>query len=207
MAKVLLAIPTEGGINERTSAIAARLSQRADVDYISAKGRPSDYVRNNIFHMFESANKLAHLFLLDSDIEPPLDCLDRLLALDAPLAVGCYPVLMPDGLRWALANKGTDRHYRLLEWLPSIDKPFEVDAGGAGCLLIRKDVLGKVRWPYFKWIEKADGSQVGEDIYFFKKCNAAGLRVKVDPLVLCNHFKVINLTILMRNKMKNRKEK
>lgn len=196
MAKVLLAIPTSGGIHERVSMFATYLSKVQNVDYVNAKGRPCDFVRNNFIRLFLRGD-WSHLFLLDSDTEGPLDCLQRLLALDVPLATACYPVLMPDGLRWALANKGTDQHYRLLEYLLSLDKPFEVDAGGAGCLLIRRDVFDLVKWPWFKWGETEDGGQIGEDIHFFQRCNDAGLRVMAEPTVICNHYKTINLTNLM----------
>lgn len=207
MARILMVIPTAGGIHERTHAVSCILSQRADVIHLTAQGRPIDYVRNGAIRKFLSEKHFTHLFLLDSDTEPPLDCLDRLLILNVPLASGCYPVLMPNGLHWAIANKNRDGHYRLLERLISIDEPFEADAGGAGCLFIKRDVFDKVHWPWFKWIENKDGSQVSEDINFFKKCNDAGLRVTFDPQVICNHFKQLNLTALMRAKMKIRKEK
>jgi hypothetical protein len=196
MAKVLLAIPTSGGIHERVSMFATYLSKEQNVDYVNAKGRPCDFVRNNFIRLFLRGD-WSHILFLDSDTEGPLDCLQKLLALDVPLATGCYPVLMPDGLRWALANKGSDQHYRLLECLPSLDKPFEVDAGGAGCLLIRRDVFDVVKWPWFKWGETEDGGQTGEDIHFFQKCNDAGLRVMAEPTVIVNHYKTINLTSLM----------
>jgi len=206
MAKILLAIPTLGSLHERTSAAATVISRRLDVDYITVTGRPVDYVRNGILRMFLSKD-FTHLMLLDSDVEPPLDCIERLLALDVPLATGCYPVMMHQGLRWALANKDADQHYRLLARLESDSQPFEVDAGGAGCILIRRDVFDKVAWPWFKWVENEDGSQTSEDIYFFQKCNEVGLRMMVEPTVICNHFKEINITDLMRLIMQKGKAK
>jgi len=215
MPKILIATPTSGGIHERCAAwregIAHRYRNRvkfADVNDVPiiAQGRPLDFVRNSFIRIFLKSNDLTHLFLLDSDLEPPLDCIERLLALNAPLAGGCYPVFMLQGLRWALLNADSDRLYRLLEWLPSQDEPFEVDAGGAGCLLIRRDVFDKVKWPWFKWVEFEDGRQESEDVFFFRKCNEAGYRVIIDPQIICNHFKKINITDLMRMKMSARKE-
>jgi hypothetical protein len=209
MHKILISTPTADTLEPQTSGwreeIAHRYRDRvtfADIDDLPTigVGRPADYVRNWLIRKFKAAD-FTHLFFLDSDIEPPLDCIDRLLVLNAHLAVGCYPLLMPQGLRWSLANRDSDRRYRLLEWLPFLDKPFEVDAGGAGCLLIRRDVFDKVNWPWFKWVEFEDGHQESEDIFFFRKCNDAGLRVKVDPLVICNHLKKINITDLMRMKI------
>jgi len=202
--RILMAIPTEGGLHENTSATATVLAQRPDVAYRTVRGRPADYVRNGIVRMF-LRSQCSWLFLLDSDTEPPLDCLDKLLALDVPLATGCYPLIMQNGLRWALSNRDEDRRYRLLEWLPSRDKPFEVDAGGAGCLLIHRDVFDRLGWPWFKWVEREDGSQMSEDIFFFQKCNEAGLRVTAEPQVICNHYKLINITNLMRAKMRKQK--
>jgi len=145
--------------------------------------------------------------MVDSDTEPPLDSLEMLLALDAPLACGCYPVLMGAGLRWAIANKDGDGRYRLLERLDSTTEPFEADAGGAGCLLIRRDVFEMVKWPWFRWVEHRDGGQMSEDIYLFRKCNKAGLRVVVEPGVICNHYKTINLTALLRTQISGPKNK
>jgi len=193
--KILMAIPTAGGIHEITAATAARIAQRGDVEMAIVKGRPVDYVRNEIVRQFLANRQFTHLFFCDSDIGLPLDAVGILLAADAPIAVGCYPLLMQQGLRWSLASK-TDGHYRLLERLDN--KPFNVDAGGAGCLLIRRDVLVKIDWPWFKWDNKEDGSQISEDIYFFDKCKKAGLPVVAVPQCVCNHYKEINLTALMR---------
>ena len=213
MHKVLIATPTADSLDAKTAAWRETIAHRyrdkvrfgdiRDSGFI-AEGRPVDFVRNGFIRIMLAAD-FTHLFLLDSDTVPPLDCIERLLALDVPLASGCYPVLMQNGLRWALMNKDADQRYRLLEWLPSLTEPFEVDAGGAGCLLIRRDVFDKVKWPWFKWIEFEDGSQESEDVHFFRRCNEAGLRVTVDPLVICDHIKKMNLTALMRAKMANRK--
>jgi hypothetical protein len=175
---------------------ASQVAKRADADFITVVGRPHDYARNSAIRVFLDRPSYSHLLFIDSDVEPPLDVLDRLLALDSPIASGCYPVVL-NGLQWALALENGG-HYRLLDQLPSSNIPFFVDAAGAGCLLIRRDVFDLVSWPWFKWVESADGSQAGEDIYFFRKANAAGLRLAVDPTVLCKHFKTINLLDLMR---------
>ncbi len=206
MNKILMAIPTEGGVHERTSMVAHNIAYRGDVDFITATGRPVDYVRNSIVRTFLDHSQLTHLFFLDSDVEPPLDVLDRLLKLDAPLAGGCYP-LLANGLRWALSRRDNQGSYQLLAELPDESEPFEVDAGGAGCLLIRRDTFEFIKWPWFRWIERPDGSQMSEDIYFFQKANKAGFVLKVDPKIICHHFKTINLTSLMVARMKNRKDK
>jgi hypothetical protein len=205
---ILIATPTHGGIHERTAAWREAVSDnkaRFKSQSIIAQGRPTDYIRNGIVSLFLKTD-CTHLFFLDADIEPPLDAIERLLALDVPLASGCYPVLMQQGLRWTLANKDSDNKYRLIEHLPSADRPFTVAACGAGCLLIRRDIFDKIKWPWFRWVEREDGTQESEDIFFFRNCNEQGFFVTVDPFVLCNHFKHINLTDLMRMKISARKD-
>jgi len=195
---ILLVIPTAAGVHPRTSAVAALFSQRSDTTYITLCGQPHDYVRNAAVRCFLDQGQYSHLFFLDSDIEPPLDTIDRLLALDSPLASGCYGQLLPAGPRWVLSVRGDDDRYRMIESLPGSEKPFEIDAAGAGCLLIRRDVLEKIPWPWFRWVEKPDGRQISEDIFFFYQCNRAGLRVRIDPQVICNHYKQVNITTLLR---------
>jgi hypothetical protein len=190
-------------IDACVSVLAAKLSQRPDVTYISVKGRPVDYARNCGVRSFLEYTRFTHLLFLDSDTEPPLDVVERLLALDAPLASGCYPVIMDGMVKWALLERDERGGYRCLKALTDKPQTFTVDAAGGGCVLIRRDVFDQVRWPWFKWIEHADGSQSGEDVYFFKKCNRKGLRVSVDLRVLCNHHKGgVNLTDLVRHQVK-----
>ena len=207
MKRILFAIPTEGGLHGLSAAAASLLNQRhsGQLDFIVVTGRPVDFVRNAIVRQF-LAHDYQYLFLMDSDIVPPPDVLDLLLhwseSRDAPLVGGCYPVLGEGGyLRWALAHRGTDGHYRLIRDLPDTELPFAVDAAGAGCLLIRRDVFTHTKWPWFKWVENEDGSQISEDISFFSQCNDAGLQLLVDPTIICEHQKSLNLTSLMRARM------
>ena len=195
--RILLAVPTAGSVDARTSAVVSLLNERADVDVIFPVGRPTDYVRNAAVRLFLANRDYTHLFFLDSDTEPPLDALDRLLTLDAPLAVGCYACAMRNGLRWSLARRDDDGKYRLLERRPSTTEPFAVDAAGAGILLIRRHALEAMTWPWFKWAESADGSQQSEDIYFYDKANAFGYTTVCDPTVLCRHQKTVDLTALL----------
>jgi hypothetical protein len=154
------------------------------------KGRPVDYARNSIVRVLLKNPQFTHLFTVDSDTEPPLDALKRLLDLNTGIASGVYRLYMPSGFKWA-AHQCRDGKYYLLDKLPDEKKPFWADAGGAGCLLIRRSVLAHMQWPWFRWTEKEDGTQESEDVFFFKNVNAAGLRVRFDPQVRCRHHKNI----------------
>lgn len=191
-----MVIPTEGGMHEMTAMTAAQFSQRKDVTFLTARGRPVDYVRNSAVDILLANKESTHLFFMDSDTACPLEAIDSLLALDVPIACGCYVVLMREGPRWALSKRGTDGHHRLISKLQK--QPFEVDGGGAGCLLVKREVFEKIEWPWFKWINNPDRSQLTEDIYFFNKVWEAGYKVIAHPGVIAKHYKEINITQLLK---------
>lgn len=58
-----------------------------------------------------------------------------------------------------------------------------VDAIGTGCLLIRREVLGALTYPYFSYDE--DGS---EDLFFCRKVKAAGYDIHLDMSLICGHI-------------------
>jgi len=197
MNRVLLAIPTAQDLRANVAAYLAAMARRADTAPLVMPGRPADYARNQICRAFCADARFTHLWFIDSDTEPPADALDRLLALDVSIATGCYGILMPSGPRWALLARDPQGRYRLLGRLIRDDGPFEVDACGAGCLLVRRDVIERLGWPWFRWRERRNGSQLSEDIFFCRRANRLGLRVVADPAVRCGHPKPIDLTALL----------
>lgn len=191
---ILIAVPTTGSVHYKTAAAVVHLAAGRNAAVIFGCDRPHDYARNRLVRLFLKHPTLTHLFFLDSDVEPPLDVLDRLLALDAPVASGCVRIAQPDGLFWTIARKNAECKYVLIPDADLPAAPFFADGCGAGCLLIRRDVLETMPWPWFKWIQNKDGSQMGEDIYFCKQLNAMNrLQVQVDPTVICTHHKTVAL--------------
>lgn len=118
--------------------------------------------------------------MLDSDMVPPEDTVPKLLALEVPLASGlCFLggppfcpsafTLMPQERR----EEGFPATENYLEWpyLPfeSIDpiprEPFEVDATGGACLLIRREVWERLA-PRPFWMIYTDQQYLPEDLLF-----------------------------------------
>jgi len=199
--KVLIVVCTAGGLHEVTAAAVAAMARQKGVDLFIAKGCPHDYARNQACRYFLSAPEVAehtHLMFVDSDTEPPQDAVARLLAHEAPVVTGCCPLAMPGGLRWALCDKDPQGLYHCLPRLKSHKRLFHVDACGAGCLMIRRDVLAAMDWPWFKWVETPDGRQRGEDVYFGAKCGEHNIPILADPSVQCRHFKTLDLLGLMQ---------
>ena len=159
---------------------------------IGLAGMPFDHARNAAC-MKALEIGATHLFFLDSDVIPPPDTVLRLLAHDLPIVSGVYhrrstphgvPVMLKDG-RWV-----TDAPKNSL---------VEVDLVGAGCLLIRRDVLEKLppidpdrgkHW--FSWrVDAASvlprGEALSEDFAFNLHCKRHGFKTMVDTSIQCLH--------------------
>lgn len=155
-------------------------------------GMPFDHARNQAA-MAALDMQAEYLFFLDSDVIPPPDTVLRLMAHNAPIVSGVYcrrshphgvPVAIKDG-KW-------------LNQLPQ-NALMEVDLVGAGCLLIRTDVLQKLppsrngkHW--FDWRVDLKGAGIvpdhecmSEDFVFCMNCKKAGFPVLLDTSIQCRH--------------------
>lgn len=150
--------------------------------------------RNSLCQQFLQS-PCKFLFMIDSDVIAPRDAVLRLMAHNQPVISGLYCRRSPPaGVPVAIKNGAWVMQYRQGEVM-------EVDMVGAGCLLIRRDLLealppsrpeaGK-HW--FDW--KVDmgnkvpqGEAVSEDFAF---CQAVrfklGVKVLLDTNVVCRHI-------------------
>jgi len=62
-----------------------------------------------------------------------------------------------------------------------LDTLFQVAAAGAGCFMVKREVLERVKKPWFKWVKPGQMEElpkgIGEDLFFFWKTK---------PLMLCD---------------------
>ncbi|MBI4141543.1 glycosyltransferase family 2 protein [Candidatus Woesearchaeota archaeon] len=132
--------------------------------------------------------KYDYLFFADTDVLLPPDAIEKLLSIDQPIASGVYlgGQKFPDGTKIApVLYELTDKE----DYLKSVpindvmeDLVYEVAASGMGCLLIRKEVLEKVKLRYSEKIMS------GEDILFCHDARKLGYRTFVNTAVRCTHM-------------------
>lgn len=152
-------------------------------------GMPYDHARN-MACMRALECGADYIFFLDSDVIPPHDAIIKLLAHNKPLISGLYcrrspPVGLP-----VMIRKGS--------WVTDYIRGsiVEVDMVGAGCLLIRRDVLEKCppcrpghQW--FDWTVDMKGIlpiTLSEDFMFCVHVRQTlGIPTLVDTSIRCRH--------------------
>lgn len=161
--------------------------------FITLAGMPFDHARNvGCQRALEMG--FDGVVFLDDDIIAPPDTIPRLLAHKTPVVSGLYyrrndpicPVMLrnnPDGSRtW------------VTEYPPGL---IEVDYVGAGCLLIRREVLlslpplreNNCHW--FEWridrMDLTEKERMSEDFAFCQNCTNRGYKIFVDTTIQCKH--------------------
>lgn len=77
-----------------------------------------------------------------------------------------------------------------------LDKPLvQVESAHFGCTLLRADCLARLERPWFWSTPDQDGrweeGRVDDDVYFWRRWNAAGLRVHLAPRVVVGHAELM----------------
>lgn len=164
------------------------------IHYTKAKHSLHDVARNQL----AEAMLGNWILMLDTDhaFEPDLLC--RLLA-----AMNRYRLDVITGiyLKKEWPNRPTiwkwavDRYAEIIDWDPT--EALEVDAAGAGCLLIKYHVFDKIRQELGEEpFSRAEfGPRTGEDFAFWKRLVMLNVPRGVVPWVECHHLKVTPLTV------------
>ena len=198
---IFIAVPMSkyAVLHAETAGYCALMNQHPEVVWGFVNAMSPEFSRNSLLeHHFHKDPNWTHIFFIDSDVVPPKDALKKLLMLDADVVTGVYPLFMDTGLCWSIADKDNN-------WVPMVDvvppqkKPTETQSCGAGCLLIRREVLVDVKWPWFKteyqeiYLNQGKGIKTGEDVFFCKKVIEKGYKVIAEPTVICKHYNGVDM--------------
>jgi cellulose synthase/poly-beta-1,6-N-acetylglucosamine synthase-like glycosyltransferase len=144
-----------------------------------------DIMRNEL----AGAARMDWVLFIDDDVLPKKDALIKLIALDKDIVSGVYFARQqPHWPQVFKVNKENGERYDpIWEWKK--DGPYEIDAAGAGFLLVKREVFNKVSLPWFKCEQDETGRRSrGEDMYFCRKAKEAGFKIWVDPSVVLSHI-------------------
>jgi hypothetical protein len=158
--------------------------------------RTTEFSRNMIINDFLTRpeyKSMRYLMFIDADTCPIDDyAIERMMMLDKDVVSGVTPIMFGDKdnkqMFWNVVV-GTCGNMPLNE-LP--EKPFRANRVGGSCLLIKREVLEKLKKPYQKPTYDEDYVQFkqSEDYYFCQNILDAGYDIWVDPTVMCHHFHI-----------------
>ncbi len=188
MTTITIAFPSKG-ICDPAFATALRLldipAEQYSVVYV--EGADVAVARNLLA---EKAKDVAdYIFFVDDDVLPPMDTITKLLSHKKDIVSGLYFAKQePHFPQIFTKNADNPTRYDSVEEYKK-DSLIEIDACGAGCMLIKADVFKKLKQPYYHYIPKSDTEpRKGEDFYFCEKAKEAGYQIYADTSVMCKHI-------------------
>lgn len=201
--QVLIVKPhnVEYNTDDRVNLWIMKAFQRGVAETIHIPAKLPELARNYAIKQFLTDPKLAkktHIFFLDADTEPLSDfAIERLLSHNKPVISGITPIIRKgEELKcmWsAVLENGDNLDTIGIDELPK--SLFKAKRVGGTTLLVRRDVLEKLKSPY--QISSFDDEMVhqdlSEDYYFSDKIREAGFDIWVDPDVVCHHYHKFDL--------------
>ena len=201
MNRIYLAVPSRDG--KIYFELSLRLTQWSNQNTIPVMVvyhpflSPVDHARNVIVHDFLRTD-CTHLMMVDDDIVPPVDTLERLLFHDKDIVAAACPLIGPDKKGNLVTtmnayNLNTNQEYIITE-STGLQK---VSAVGTGCIMIKRKVLEEIKVPPFLTEYNVDGIKFrGEDLNFCYQASLIGIDTYVDFNLKCKHIKLCNLLAL-----------
>lgn len=200
--RVTIAVPNLGTIDTRLMMRLLRWQAMpanwSEVSIIAPIGHiPHDSARNYCIDQF-LATEDEYLLFLDADVVPPVDGLEMLLAAGKDAISGLYPSQwydFDDSRMGKRQNVFAGCDPKTNELIPAVGKGvIQIKSCGGGCLLLSRRALEQVEAPYFAFHYNERGQMdLGEDIYFGRKLEAAGIPLYAHMGVQCNHVKTVVL--------------
>lgn len=167
---------------------------------INSQGFPVDTARNEVCRTFLDDDGGDWLLFLDADMRHPRDLLARLLLHDRMIVSARYQMRKAPFHTVAMRKAGAGPHdYKAIDAQGGLH---EVDAVGAGALLIHRHVLEDLRFEaghdaddWFRYQTGPKGLRTtSEDMWFCERAKASGFRVWCDLDTVCSHVAQFEVT-------------
>jgi len=214
--KVMVAVLNQGDINVRLATqlinmiAESMVNKKYIIDLRFSSVTCVDYNRNTITQMFlESDNKFLLMFDDDNPcLKNPLDLVEKNKdIIICPTFTFRAKKDHEPALNYNVYKKekvGRGIVWRSQRMTPG--KPFmQYDAGGTGCILIKRRVLEKLKAPFLSNLYKDKGvRKYGMDLWFCERAKKAGFQVWAHWEYACHHYKVTDLldvaTLMLKEK-------
>lgn len=181
--KILVAVPTTGMIPVEFINSIDRLRTKHDIARLYIPRSLVHVAREQAVETMIESSYEAVLFIDDDMVFEP-DLIDRLVALDSPVASAACFKRIPNYdpcFYDSLELRGNSLYATPFTKVP--DKPFDAVAAGCACMMIKKEVFQDIKPPYFLPLPKA-----GEDLTFCFKLAQSGFKIRIDPSIRVGHL-------------------
>jgi len=147
---------------------------------VQSRNMLRDYVINKNYDWF---------LMLDQDVIPPRDVIEKLLAHKKRVICGIYYGIFQNKLKpvawyWDAFNDANNTN--MFQFDHRIVQSYKLVYGlfGLGCCLIHRSILGKVEFRYIKDMDSF------EDTWFALDLKAKKIKIYADTSILCKHLLV-----------------
>lgn len=142
------------------------------------------------------------LLFLDDDVLVQENTVALLAEHHRPIVGGCVPSIKIPAVgppsAYVQVQRPFGEWYR--EWPPA--SLVDAEAVGGGCMMIDREVLRAMDFPWFRWPEQFhDGklTAISDDTDFCGRAKMLGFSVHADGRVRCGHKKTIDVAMLIGN--------
>ena len=185
--ETLIVIPNTGNLRKELVEWLLTVGNNYKAEFYLPHNRPIDCSRNQIVNYFLTTDA-KWLLMIDSDVVPPYNILD-MIKNDVPVC-SAWVNTKKDNEVVPMALDKVEGGYKVKKELEA-NKPTEVDCIGTGAILIKREVLEKMKQPCFEFRKKENGElALGEDFDFSEKVRALGFKIYFDARYKCNHLTV-----------------
>ncbi len=187
--KIALGLPTNRGVKPLTAQTLMEMVASTELDLeiiVSTKGYTCAENRNWIIAQAVKRG-CTHLLLVDDDMVYQKGLIDRLVAHNRDIVGATYSVraLVEDGV-----NPNVIEYYdeNDSDFLNGKDL-FQCKALGGGLLLIKLDILDKIKKPLFWYkVLEIGAIAMSNDWWFCENAREAGFEVWCDPTIKVQHI-------------------
>jgi len=189
--EVYLAILTQGSIRKELALKLIKWCKNSPykifVNFTEEK--PCAHARNHIVQKFLKSNN-EWLIMIDEDVVPSQNPFELIL-LNKDVII-CPTLIYQYKVGWNVYKTDANGYWQPIKDLPENDL-IEIDAGGTGCILIKRNVLEKIKAPFERIFDENGIETMGLDLSFSKKAKEVGFKIFCPTDYQCSHFKTINL--------------
>jgi hypothetical protein len=183
--KIMIGIPTRGDIRiETTMALIGMLIAARHATSIEYQVGP--YIHENRKQLVKKAQAwgATHIFFLDTDMNPDPEVIEKLLVYNCDIVgVNYHTKTVPT---FSVVKYQDTTGKTISTTVPT--EFHECYALGTGCLLIKMSVFDKIEKPWFFYEPRDEDDDMGEDVWFCRQAQRAGIKSYCDPTIRVGHI-------------------